>query len=180
MVEFPGTGFPANPRLFIKTEKAKLDPEFRFPSLSVAREGGGYEMSFTPARLEIDNSPYFDSVGLKCLNTFTKDAVAQAQSAAWEAAAAACREGTAVQNGASIGEIAMRRLTGGIERMLTCIQPAKPEISCIKAALDVTYHSDEFQFNWDVGGASAEYTPYSIDMWVEFQDKTTLEGDQSW
>jgi hypothetical protein len=73
MVEFPGSGFPANPRLNIKTEKAKLDPDFRFPSLSVARDKGGYEMSFTPARLEIDNSPYFDSVGLKCLRTFTRE-----------------------------------------------------------------------------------------------------------
>ena len=176
MVEFPRTGVPTNPRLFIKTEKAKLDPEFRFPSLTVERDGGGYEMSFTPARLEIDNSPYFDSVGLKCLDTFTRDAVAQARGAAWEAAANACREGTAVQNGASIGDLAMRRLTRGIERVLTCMQPAKPAISCIKAALDVTYHKDEFSFNWDVGGASATYTPYSIDIWVEFLDKKTLEG----
>jgi hypothetical protein len=176
MVEFPGSGFPANPRLNIKTEKAKLDPDFRFPSLSVVRDKGGYEMSFTPARLEIDNSPYFDSVGLKCLRTFTRETTAQAHSAAWEAAATACREGTAVENGASIGELAMRRLTSGIERMLTCIQPAKPEISCRKAALDVTYHKDQLDFNWDVGGASATYTPYSIEMWVEFLGKTTLEG----
>ncbi|MPM27921.1 hypothetical protein SDC9_74437 [bioreactor metagenome] len=175
MVEFPRTGFPTNPRLYIKTEKAKLDPEFRFPSLTVARDKGGYEMSFTPARLEIDNSPYFDSVGLRCLNTFTRDTAAQARSDAWEAAANACREGTAVENGASIGDLAMRRLTRGTPRMLTCIEPAKPEISCVKAALDVTYHKDELEFIWDAGGASATYTPYSIDMWVEFLDKTTLE-----
>ena len=179
MVEFPTIGFPVDPQLYIETEKAQLDPEIRFPSLTVEREQGGYEMEFSPARLQIDNGPYFDSVGLECIETFAQESAAAARDVAWEAAAAACRDGTAVELGASLGDLAMRRLTAGIERMLACIQPARPEIACAKANLDVSYVKDAYNFEWDVGGATASYTPYSIEMWVEYQGKATLKGEST-
>ncbi|HWP79527.1 MAG TPA: DUF6470 family protein [Candidatus Acidoferrum sp.] len=177
MVQFPQIGFPVDPRLHVRSEKAKLDPEFRPASFTLERQAGGYKMDFEPARIQIDNDPYFDSVGLKDMDTLSADAAAAARSVAWEAAANACRRGTAIQHGASIGEFTMRRLTRGIERMLTCIQPAKPEVSCVRAQLSVSYVQDELDYDWDTGGSSAVYTPYSIDMWVEYRSRVTLKGE---
>ena len=172
MVEFQKIGFPTDPRLQIRTVKARLDPYFRFAELTVDVERNGYQIEFTPAKLEIDNSPYFDSVSLKSMEAFSEDYVLAAQKAAREAAVKACKVGEAVAQGASIGSLAYLQTTRSIDRMLLCVQPQKPVITCIKSSLEVSYTKDDYNFSWDTGGAGATYNPYSLEMWVEFLDRS--------
>jgi len=175
MVEFPKMGFPTGPRLHIRTERARLDPSFRSAELEIDVERNGYQMKFTPAKLEIDNRPYFDSVNLKSIKALAEDYVRAAQQAARQAAERECRKGEAIANGASIGSLAYLQATRSIERMLVCVQPQMPEITCLEADLEVAYTKDQYTFTWDTGGAGASYEPYSIEMWVEYSGRITDE-----
>ena len=166
------TRFPTDPQLQIRTEKAQLDPYFRFAELTLDVKRNGYQIEFTPAKLEIDNSGYFDSVNLKSMEAFSADYVMAAQNTAREAAGKASEAGEAVAQGASIGALAYLQTTKSIDRMLVCVQPQRPVINCIKSSLDVSYTKDEYDFSWDTGGAGATYYPYSLEMWVEFLDRS--------
>lgn len=174
MVRFPSAGFPDDPRLFIKTRRAALDPYMKPARLDLSVERRGYDISFTPAKLLIDNRPYFDSVGLRDAGALARDCARGARENALEAAARACEKGAGLARGATPGALAFYQLTNGIDRMLVCVQPQKPEIVCQKAELEVDYIKDDYVFDWDTGGAGAEYAPYDLSIWVEFGDPVKL------
>lgn len=176
MIEFPRVGFPMDPRLHINSEPALLDPYFRYSSLDISVERNGYQIDFTPARVEIDNRPYYNSVGLKDVRTMSEDYVSAAKSAARQGAVRASQNAEAVAHGASIGRLAYLQATRSIDQMLICVQPELPDINTVREELDVEYVRDDYTFNWDTGEAGAVYKPYSIEMWVEFLDRTDMKG----
>lgn len=163
--------FPQNPLLHIESEKAQLLLDCEPATLDLDVRRGGYQIKSTRASIEIDNRAFFDSIGLKGIASFAKDYVQAAYSSALKAAAAANDGKTAIENGASIGDLAFMRVTRSIDMVLVGVLPEKPVITCDKAQLDVRYIGDELGFNWDTGGVSTRYVPYSVDIWVEFRDK---------
>lgn len=171
MIRFPQVGFPIHPELHIRSEMARLDPELKMPQLSVDVDRNGYDIHSTPAKLVIDNRPYFDSVGLKSTHALSEEWTEKARQAAWDSAAHACENGDAVAEGGSMESLAFLQLTHSIHGILRCVQPEKPVIACEKAELSIDYTKDNYTFSWDIQMPHITYQPYSIETWVEFQDK---------
>lgn len=121
-------------------------------------------MDSKPIRLEIDNRAFFDSLGLKSLESLAADLVARGKRAADEGTARYCIEGRLLAEG---GPEAMRNIvqirTGkSIETVLAFIPESPPKMSWKDGYTNIEYTPDRLHFEWHIGKVNLNYHPYEI------------------
>jgi len=166
--------FPSDPVLRISNVRAKLLNRYEHASLDIDVDRNGYKMNFQPAKVEIDNQPFFDSIGLKSITALAKDCIRTGRAAALTSASRYTQEAQQKLDGATVVDITYQQVTRSINRMAVCVETQDPEFSVRKAKLDIEYTPDEYQFNWRLGVVNSQYIPYSIDIDVEFLNKGKL------
>ena len=156
-----------SPKLNIETTNAKLIMKTTRPSLDVEISKNGLEIENRPIKLKIDNGAFFDSIGLKSIETFTREYVQAGKAAALNSAARCSREAQYLSDGAALGDLAYMRIEKSIDSMLIFIPEEKPEISWEYGYVNISYKPDEITNHWDTGGVEVQYIPYSVDISVK-------------
>ncbi|MCX7614981.1 MAG: DUF6470 family protein [Clostridiales bacterium] len=155
------------PKLKIEKTYAQLNIQSRPASCEVDVEKNGLEMKSEPFVVQIDNSAFYDSIGLKTVETFTAEFAQSGKDAAMSAAERYCKEAKIYLDGGKSSDIAYMRTQKSIESMLIFIPEEKPKFSFKGGDVNRNYTPDKYTYIWDTGGVSAEYLPYSVNISVE-------------
>ena len=148
------------------------------PECTMTRTKGGFKMSNTPAKLNIDNFDCYNSI-----NPTTKTSIAQNASKGKQAATAAAQSYTnqgAMFLKAQPGEDVIQQIVQNAMYVNTGFTigftpSAPPKISYQPGKLMIDYTVDKLSFDWRNLQGSFDFTPGSIDFHMEQMPDVTIE-----
>ena len=147
----------------VSMKRAQLKMDITPPSHALSRERGGFAMKSDPIHCRIDNRDFYDSLGLKSLDTLTGELINHSEKAVLDAEAQSCREGDLLSSPDSggVAEIARMRIKTSIETMLVFI-PERPSVSWEGGDLRMHYTPDRLHYEWRLKGVEYQYMPYKL------------------
>jgi hypothetical protein len=147
-------------QLLYKSTKAQMQ-------ISVKR--GGMQMENDPIRMELDNSRFFDSIGIKGLNTSMHEVAQAGKNAALEAAGRYTRQKNAMTgpDAVSISQIVAQQARKPASTVLAFLPEEKPETSWSGGDVDMQFIKDKVEISWKPHDIEFTYVPYSVEYHVE-------------
>lgn len=145
-----------------RLKKAMLLTHSESPRYVLTREKGGFIMKSNPIRFKLDNRAFFESIGLKSIDTLAQELINEGKKAAYESTERYCVEGEMyVKQGADATyDIALMRTQTSIDSMLVFIPERPPELSWEGGTIDIEYTPDRLRFEWQTHKVEMEYVPY--------------------
>lgn len=139
------------------------------PEMKVETEKNGYQIEHHPIQMKLDNSDFFESIGIKSLDNVLKDAAEYGKQAVIKSMQRYADEKNAVlgPDGITIAQIAAQRSIKTISSAMDFIPDSKPKISWEGGYLDINYVKDERSVSWSPPEIEYEYIPYSVKIYAE-------------
>ena len=157
---------------------AQIDLQYNPSKLTIERQRNGLSIDSEPAVLQIDNTEFYNSLGLKSSFTFNKEIEQRAKQSALESVERYVQEGNMMLDAGagSIPRIAYQRYAQrvSVDTVLAFL-PAKPEISWQKQQLDIQYVPDELDMIWDIGKPEYEFSPAKVDVSVLQRNQVKID-----
>jgi hypothetical protein len=151
-----------------RNQRAQILMEYEPADLNIERRRNGLKIESRPIRFEIENRAFFESMGLKTIDSLARENISKGERAVEEWVTRHAREGDAIADGTTtIAEIAVSRMLRTIESVLTFIPSEKPKLHWEGGTVDIGYKPDEINYYWDIGGARCQYMPYSLQISVK-------------
>jgi hypothetical protein len=117
-------------------------------------------------KLDIDNSEFFDSIGLKSQETQRQDLIHRGKKAVSESIQMYDDEGKILSrphDKKAIAEIAYQRTNKSIESMLIFIPSERPKLHWSGGDVDISYTPDKVNIDWETHqNTQTQYMPYSV------------------
>lgn len=139
----------------------------RTPTQQIMKtQKNGLHIENSPARLEIDNRAFFNSIGLKDIGTLSREEALEGNIAIRDAVKEISEEGDMMMgpDGMTIAQIAKMK-TQGSKMMRVAVEPIeKPKIHFTKGKLDIQYEPDKLDIRWEIGGINFRYLPYELSI----------------
>lgn len=163
--------YPVSLRYEITPARLLMNPE---PArMYMKTEKRGYTMRSHPIRLQLDNREFFESIGIKSMESSAAE-----KAEAGKEAVQAFMERKAQQKNAMLepekleisevwAQTWAQRAAKMAESVLTFIPDKKPEIGWADGYIEVDFEPDKLEIDWDTGGVSFEYIPYRVEFFVE-------------
>jgi hypothetical protein len=122
-------------------------------------------MKSEPLSAEIDNRAFFDSLGLKSIDTLSCEMIGRSQKAVSKSVAESCKAGDmlAAPDSGGVAEVARMKLAKRIETAMAFI-PDQPEIHWKGGEITLDYTPDKLRFEWKIQKVKLAYEPYSIEF----------------
>ncbi|HBL83434.1 MAG: hypothetical protein A2Y17_04265 [Clostridiales bacterium GWF2_38_85] len=142
----------------------------KIPSeVKVETEKNGYQMKRHPAEMKIDNTDFFESIGIKSPEKVLEDAAVYGKQAVLKGMARRSEEKNAMlgPDGMTVAEIAAQRSYRTIQSTLDFIPKSRPEISWEEGYVDINYTKDQRNVTWTPPEIKFEYIPYSVEIYVD-------------
>lgn len=130
----------------------------------VHTEKGGLRITRHPARLEIDNKAFFESLNIKSAEKILKDSADLGKRAVMKATARYAAEGSAMlgPDSKTIAEITAARAYQTINRVLEFIPKNRPEIHFKDGFVDISYEKDRQNVRFTPPFVEFENVPYQV------------------
>ncbi|HOK68660.1 MAG TPA: DUF6470 family protein [Bacillota bacterium] len=129
----------------------------------------GYQIKNHPIKIQINNKGFFESLGIKSVDTVLKDAARRGQEAVNTYMKRRGEDKNAYlgPDGTTVWELAAQRAFPTIESRLSFIPDQKPEISWKDGYVDIEYVPDERHVEYVPARLEFEYIPYSVKIYVD-------------
>jgi hypothetical protein len=137
--------------------------------VKVETERNGFRMQSDPIRIQIDNSGFFQSIGIKPVSSVLKESAASAQKAVLAYMCRHTNEKNAKlgPNAKTIAEIANSRIGHTVWSRLDFIPKEGPCISWEGGGVDIEYEKDERKVDMTPARIEFEYIPYKVEIFAE-------------
>lgn len=141
----------------------------------VETEKNGFEMKSHPIKVDIDNTPFYESLDIKSVDKMLKDYVELGKQAVLKAMKECGQDANQMfgPKGLTVAQLAAQHSFKSIDSTIEVI-PKKPNISWNDGYIDIKYIKDERNTEWIPPEIEIEYIPYSVDVnaekWTEEQE----------
>lgn len=137
--------------------------------VKVETEKNGLRMKSHPIKIQIDNSGFFQSIGIKPVSTVLNDSAAVAKRAVLDYMSRCTNEKNAKlgPNAKTIAEIANSRAGHTVWSRLDFIPKEGPHISWEGGGIDIEYEKDERIVDMTPARIEFEYIPYKVEIYAE-------------
>lgn len=134
----------------------------------VETEKGGFEIVRYPLKMELDNTEFFESIGLGTIDKLAWENIQYGRDAVVRAMERYAMEKNAMlrPHGPTLGQLAMQRMHRTIQSALDFIPKSKPKITWTGGYVEVRYNKDIKHITWEPAKVEYEYIPYSVDITV--------------
>ncbi len=150
--------------LLYEITPAKLLYEHTPARMQVSVTRGGFSIESEPVRMEIDNKQFFDSIGIKGLQSQAKENIQRGKEAALETAGRYTRQKNAMTgpDAVNISQIVMQTDRAPAKTKLAFLPEAKPQVSFSGGEVHMHYLKDKVEIDWKAYELNFTYIPYSV------------------
>lgn len=137
--------------------------------IKVKTERNGYDMDNHPIKIQIDNTDFFESIGIKSPEKVLEDSAMRGRQAVLRSMARYTEEGNERlgPDGKTIAEIKAQHSYKTITSTLDFIPKSKPHISWKDGYIDIDFTKDKRHVEWIPARYEFEYIPYSVKIYVD-------------
>lgn len=137
--------------------------------VKVDTQRNGFRMESDPIKIQIDNSGFFQSIGIKPVSSVLKDSAASAKKAVLDYMSRVTNEKNAElgPNAKTIAEIANSRTEHTVWSGLDFIPKEGPHISWKGGDIEIEYEKDERHVDMTPARIEFQYIPYKVEIFVE-------------
>ncbi|MEG0615875.1 MAG: DUF6470 family protein, partial [Oscillospiraceae bacterium] len=137
-------------KIEVTVNRAKLDYNNPLPKVAITKDKGKMTMHAEPIKINVDSQKMFDSIGLKKIDTLSKEVSDKGFKVAYEATAKIVQDGNKLEaaHKFSPADIAAEQSQRSIESVLAFIPKDGPEISWSDGTLSIQYQADQLNFDW--------------------------------
>lgn len=166
----------------VKITKAGYEriDDAEMPKARVTRDKGEFNIEAEPVHIHIDNTPVFDTIGLK---SATKRGIEEGQkglSVSYQAVAKIAQEGKAIADGkTNVSELAKRHTmedaTEALNLVTKFIPENGPDISWSDGKLNINYTADKLNLDFELQKTRFKFTPGSVELIVNNLPRVEIE-----
>lgn len=166
----------------VKITKAGYEriDDAEMPKARVIRDKGEFNIEAEPVQIHIDNTPVFDSIGLK---KPVKRGIEEGQkglSVSYQAVARIAQEGKAIADGkTNVSELAKRHTmedaTEALNLVTKFIPENGPDISWSDGKLNINYTADKLNLDFELQKTRFKFTPGSVELIVKNLPRVEIE-----
>ena len=145
-------------------QPAKLLYEHTPAQMQVSVTRGGFSMESEPVRMELDNRQFFDSIGIKSLQTQAKETIQRGKEAAQNTAGRYTRQKNAMTgpDAVNISQIVAVGERAPVKTKLAFLPEAKPEVTFSGGKVHMEFLRDKVEISWKPYELEFTYIPYSV------------------
>lgn len=136
--------------------------------VDVKTERNGYQIDSHPIKIEINNTEFFQSLGIKPASVVLAESAERGKEAVLEKMAKCSREKNAKlgPDALTVAELAVQQSTNVVMSKLDFIPNAKPNISWKDGYISIEYIKDERNVEMTPARIEFEYIPYKVEFYA--------------
>jgi hypothetical protein len=138
--------------------------------MEISMDRGGLRIENDRIRLRLDNRKYFDSIGIKSMQSQSRENAERGKQAVLETVGRYSQQKTAMTgpDRQSIAQVvAAQRRPHTPRTVLAFLPEAKPEASWEGGELNMHFIKDKVEIKWHPAETEFTYVPYSVKFHVE-------------
>jgi len=137
--------------------------------MQVSVKRGGLQIESDPIQLELDNKQFFDSIGIKGIQTHAQEKIRAGKDAAQEMAGRYTMQKNAMMgpDAVSISQITAQQGQTAAKTVLAFLPEAKPKVSWSGGETNIQFIKDKVEISWQPPDLEFTYVPYSVDYRTE-------------
>ncbi len=155
--------------LLYEITSAKLMYKSTPAQMQISVTRGGMQMDSETLRMDLDNKQFFDSIGIRGIQSQAQENIHLGKEAALEAAGRYTRQKNAMMgpDAVNISQIIAQQGHAPVKTELDFLPSAKPKTSWSGGDLNMRIIKDKVEISWKPYELEFTYVPYSIDYRVE-------------
>ena len=166
----------------VKINKASYEriDNAEMPKAKVTRDKGEFNIEAEPVRIHIDNTPVFDSIGLKKPTTRGIEEGQKGLSVSYQAVARIAQDGKDIADGkTTVQEIAKRQTmedaTKALNLVTAFIPESGPDISWSDGKLNINYTADKLNIDFELQKTRFKFIPGSVELIINNLPRVEIE-----
>ncbi|MGN0692043.1 MAG: DUF6470 family protein [Oscillospiraceae bacterium] len=165
----------------VKINRATMEPiDNELPKVKISRDKGEFNIDAEPAKIQIDNTRMYNSIGLKKPLPRGIEYGEKGLSVCYQGVAKIVDDGVAVAEGkTNAAEIAKNDMVSdalsAFDHVTAFIPEDGPDISWKDGKLSINYTADKLNIDFDIHKTRFKFTPGSVELIVNQLPRVEIE-----